>query len=253
MFKRTLLKIYFQLRSRHFTFKNTKLNYIYQKQNDSSNLVIVFSAFPRTGYEATYNYLKTLESTKTNKLFILDNFGYQKRGCYYLGENGKLNVQKAVVQLIEKLRKENSYTTTVCVGSSKGGYAALMFGSLIGVDYVIAGAPQYFLGNYLTDNPIKDPILKSIAGNNDQASVSELNELLPNLIKNNSHFKKVYLHYSQLDHTYPEHIKSLIADLNNSNISIEIDQQDYQTHQEIRYWFPDFLVKSLDNIFYKDS
>ncbi|MDO1604831.1 hypothetical protein Q2T76_02045 [Lactobacillus sp. YT155] len=253
MFKRTLLKIYFQLKSKRFTFKNTKLNYIYQKQNDSSNLVVVFSAFPRTGYEATYNYLRTLENTKTNKLFILDNFGYQKRGCYYLGENGKLNVQEAVVQLIEKIQKENSYTTTVCVGSSKGGYAALMFGSLIGADYVIAGAPQYFLGNYLTDNPIKDPILRSIAGNNDQASVTELNELLPNLIKNNSHFKKVYLHYSQFDHTYPEHIKSLIDDLNDINVPIEIDQQDYQIHQEIRYWFPDFLVKSLDNIFYKDS
>lgn len=189
MFKKALLKIYFQIISKRFNFRNTKLNYIYQKQKNSSKLVIVFSAFPRTGYEATYNYLKTLNDIKTNKLFVLDNFGYQKRGCYYLGEAGQLNVQQAVLQLIERLKSENTYSEIVCVGSSKGGYAALMFGSLIQADYVVTGAPQYFLGNYLTDNPIKEPILMGIAGDREQATVESLNVLLPNLIKKDKHIK----------------------------------------------------------------
>ncbi|GKQ43355.1 hypothetical protein RD055328_12780 [Companilactobacillus sp. RD055328] len=253
MIRKKLLKLYFRLKSKQIEFKHTKLNYIFEQNKKSSTLIVIFSAFPRTGYEATYNYLRTLKDIKANKLYILDNFGYQKRGCYYLGENGERNVQESVLHLISKITSNKKFEKVICVGSSKGGYAALMFGSLIDADYIIAGAPQYYLGDYLTDNPIKNPILLSIMGDDSTESIKKLNYILPNLVKNKMNNQKVYLNYSKNEHTYEDHIKYLLNDLTDNNISMTTDVQGYTHHQDVKFWFPKFLVNSLEEIIYSDE
>ena len=67
--------------------KYERLRYLLQTSRLSDTLVVCFSGFGNGGV-AKYNYISTLKSVNANKLFILDDFGYNKQGSYYLGENG---------------------------------------------------------------------------------------------------------------------------------------------------------------------
>lgn len=70
-----------------FPFYGRKIKYLFEP-NDSPILIVVFSSFPGKWRKARYNYVSTLSKTPANKLFILDNFGYRKKGSYYLGKTG---------------------------------------------------------------------------------------------------------------------------------------------------------------------
>ena len=77
------------------------------------------------GQKARYNYVRTLDKYKCNKLFILDDFGFDKRGAYYLGENGNFGIEKDVELLIDKTICNLKTNKNIFIGSSKVGYAAI--------------------------------------------------------------------------------------------------------------------------------
>lgn len=58
----------------------------------------------------------------------------------------------------------------------------------------------------------------------------------------------VYIHYSDQEHTYKEHIISLINDIKNKKIFIEEDIEHYTNHMDLVYYFPDFLKKTINEI-----
>lgn len=225
---------------------DNQLKYILNTNRSSDVLIVVFSGFPgKNG--ASYNYMRTLKEVKCNKLFILDDFGYEHRGSYYLGESGDYYVKTKVIQLIDKIREELSIKTLITAGSSKGGTCAIMFGLLEKANTIIAGAPQYYIGNYLSDEE-KINILKGICGDNPNA-VGELNSLLPDIIQNSSRKNvKIYLHYSINEHTYAEHIQYLIRDLEKSGFQVFKDSKDYSKHEEVALYFPSYL-KEIVNLF----
>ena len=70
-----------------------KLKYIHER-NGSDELIVVFSGF---GSVRKYNYMKTLQTARIDKLFILDTFGF--KGSYYWKENGK-DIPNALVSLL---------------------------------------------------------------------------------------------------------------------------------------------------------
>ncbi|MBC1473824.1 Two component regulator three Y domain-containing protein [Listeria grandensis] len=249
--KKLIVKIYFKWRSRTYKAPNgQKLNYILEKSTQKdAPLIIIFSAFPRTGMKATYNYLRTLKDIRANKLFILDNFGFDKRGAYYLAENGDFKIMEAVENIIDTFKTKLQSEKMIFVGTSKGGFASLYFGMKKGADYIISGAPQYKLGNYLSDIPEKAPVLKSIMGSTDQRQIDILNELLTRQLKDTQGMlPKVYLHFSNKEHTYEEHIEMLVEDLMNEGYPIVLDVCEYKIHQEVSLFFPPFLTKTLAEI-----
>lgn len=252
--KKIINKIYFKIRSNYFNSSlGIKVPYILEKsQGKEGSLIVVFSAFPRKGMAATYNYLRTLRGIEGNKLFILDSFGYQKRGAYYLTENGDFKLEKAVEELIRSTAEKLSVKKIICVGTSKGGYAALYFGMALHAQAIICGAPQYYLGNYLSDVPLKKPILQSMMGNMNEESIELLNKLLPNRI-NKANATKIYIHYSSKEHTYVEHIKYLLISLEVNNYEIYEDEQFYEKHQDVSLYFPTFLTQTLDKILKESS
>ena len=75
-----------------------KLRYIHE-QNGSDELIIMFSGFGSSVRK--YNYMKTLNDSKIDKLFILDVWGY--RGSYYWYEKGKDEPKRLVSKLIESI------------------------------------------------------------------------------------------------------------------------------------------------------
>ena len=210
--------------------------------------MVCFSGFGHGG-RAKYNYIDTLKTVHVNKLFILDDFGYNKSGSYYLGEDGEWFLPKMIVNLIKKIQTERDIKHLVMVGSSKGGSAALYYSIKMGAEACIIGAPQYFIGDYLNiDKHL--PILEGIMGNSTSESIQKLNCVMCDCVKSAaSHKPKVYIHYSPKEHTYLEHIVDMIGDLERYGYTVVEDgNYDYTDHGEVAKYFPRYLLKILQNL-----
>lgn len=75
-------------------------------------------------------------------IFVRDVF----KQWYLMGINAKINTPK---KLTEFLRKETEGYNIVTVGSSAGGYAAILHGSLLSAKYVLAFNPQFEIKSLL--------------------------------------------------------------------------------------------------------
>src|SRR5690606_31417746 len=102
---------------------------LFFENKKSDKLLVVFSAMVGEGQSPVYNYVIKFNNIKCNKLYILDEYGYQKRGSYYLGENNNFFIDKAVTKLIDFISNEHGFNrkNIITTGTSKGGFAALYF------------------------------------------------------------------------------------------------------------------------------
>ena len=86
-------------------------------------------------------------------IFVRDVF----KQWYLTGINARINTPE---KLTEFLRKETEGYNIVTVGSSAGGYAAILHGSLLNAKYVLAFNPQFEIKSLLqTTTEEKNPIL----------------------------------------------------------------------------------------------
>lgn len=247
-FAATKLKI--ALKENNYISDGYKIKYILEK-NDSDSLIIVFSGFTRIGLKARYNYNRTLKNVKANKIFILDDFGNDNRGAYYLGKNMDFKIKDAVFNLINKIKEDLNIKKSIFIGSSKGGYASLYFGLQEKDSIIIAGAPQYYLAKYLsgTENYIENCLKYIIGDELKQESLNYLDSLLPTIVKNNtSNNCKVYLHYSDQENTYKRHIKFLIKDLSIYKYKYELDVKKYENHSDVSLYFPDYIKSTINKV-----
>ncbi|KGL37823.1 YqiA/YcfP family alpha/beta fold hydrolase [Paenilisteria newyorkensis] len=248
MIKKLFAKLYFQLIGRTATQSNgVKLHYLLQKDSTSRDLFVIFSAFPRAGMSSTYNYVNTLKEVSGNKLFILDNFGHQKRGVYYLCEQGNFQIRDAVEELITTTAQKMKATQTTYIGSSKGGYAALYFGFRMRATNIISGAPQYFLSTYLQSEPERMPTLKAMLGKFTETKLHQLDTMLKETITI-TNAPNVYLHYSNQEHTYKSHIEPLLVQLTMEKVKTEQDIKKYTSHADVRGHFPPYLLQTIAKI-----
>lgn len=232
-------RLYIIVFEKKFYDGDKRIKYMFVRKK-SKKLVVVFSGFASRKNNPTYNMVKTLNGVKINKLFILDDFGYEKKGSYYLGENGEFFVPKLVSDLINEIKKNQNIEEIFCVGSSKGGSAAIYFGLKHNVDHIIAGAPQYFIGNYLSSNDTLLKSLYSITGNTDEKSISLLNRVIRDeIVDYTGEYKpKITIHYSKNEHTYSNHVSFLLTDLKKFGFSVDEDIQKYSDHADVAMYFP---------------
>lgn len=227
-------------------YKNIK--YILKKA-DSDILTISFSGFPGNS-KAKYNYMKTLREYNCNQLFILDNFGYKRRGSYYLGEKGDWFLVQQIESLIKNIVRDLKINHILTVGSSKGGTSALFYGIRLKAEVAIIGAPQYYVGNYLNTEehiPILEGIMGSGGGIGIEKAIDILNKFLPDTVKSSEKdHLTVYVHYSPFEHTYQEHIQFMIRDLKENGYHvIEDSEYCYEKHSDVAAFFPAFLQKTV--------
>ncbi|MBO4989389.1 MAG: hypothetical protein J6D37_03550 [Clostridia bacterium] len=257
----SLREFYWKLRKQYYKAKMMReeksfgesypLKYFLQRDRRSSDLIVVYSAFPETGKPASYHYVTTLSKIKANKLFLLDEYGPEGRGCYYLGEKGNFAVERNVKALLKKLKEELSIRRTVHVGSSKGGYAALYFGLDEGKDTIVAGGAQYFLGQYTLRH--MPPLYSFLTGEEpSKKGIKRLDSLLKDKLAG-SEKRKIYLHYSDAEHTYEDSMRPLIADLKENGFAVEEDVAHYTDHGEIGLYFAEYLPQILSRILKEES
>jgi pimeloyl-ACP methyl ester carboxylesterase len=122
--------------------------------HDAPDLVIHFSAFfgewgnakpYRDIFQGYYHRLKMLGGEREHDwLFLCDQYGAERNGTYYTGEQGDFFVERAMLAIISAVsaRLGHGPERTVLVGSSMGATAALKFGLMLGVRGIIAVAPH---------------------------------------------------------------------------------------------------------------
>lgn len=212
--------------------------------SEPTYLIVVFSSCTRKGVPARYNYVKTLSSIRCPKLFILDEYGPGHRGCYYLGENGKFDICISTRRLIDSVTVQVGARKRLYCGSSKGGWAALYFGVDDPCGIVVAGAPQYRLGDYLLrehESPDGNrDLLPFICGQNEEMR-GFLNQLVSGKIDSRASTQPVYLCFSPYEHTYGEHIRGLCQDLRDAGRELRIKKCDFTNHGEIGFYFAPYL------------
>ncbi len=235
------------LYERIFKHQDVTLKYLFFNKK-SEKLIIVFSGmFPD---KARYSYVRTLQDTQYSRLYILDNFGEDGLGCYYLGTNGAHQVETTVNELIEKITKAHHINEWIFCGSSKGGWAALNFGLNYQNSTIITGAPQYNLGYYLENRRSKQLLHTVLGKSYTHEDVQNLNNIIKNKIVDNEYKNKfrIYLHISNKEHTYNEHVKFLIEDLKQHGYTYSLDVHEYETHDEVSKYFPIYLRTIINEI-----
>ena len=239
-----LMKIFVLLRERHKKINNVPVSYIFIKNNKSNKLLICFSA---CGKKANYNYLKTLNSVNTNKLYIKDTYSSNKLGSFYIGGKND-SIENAILCLIKGFVQKYNASDLFFVGSSKGGYAAINYALLFKNSTLIIGAPQYYLVDYMKKSNMESQY-NFIVGNGGLDKEKEINFRLKKRIKEYYfNIKKVYLHYSNMEHTFKEHISSLIDDLKEYSIPLIEDCHNYQNHSDVAFYYPSFLKNTISSV-----
>jgi hypothetical protein len=88
-------------------------------------------------------YLSHVYSNDCDLIFYVDRY----QCCYHRGIQGiSNNIDETVIYLNQKI-SQNNYDKVIFMGTSAGGYAAILFGSLCNVNNVISFIPKTILNN----------------------------------------------------------------------------------------------------------
>ena len=241
-----LVQLKRKLNEKKYNSQDATLKYLFYQCENSDKMVVVFSACTRVGIPARYNYVRTLDGENINRLYILDDEGTDKRGSFYLGSYPEYKTEKAVLGLINTIIDKYNICDLYFAGSSKGGWAALNIAASMDrtVKAIVIGAPQYYLGNYLKA-PANVTSFDFVKGSGKEEDVvEELNNHLKNKIKSISN-TEIFLHYSEYEHTYNDHIISLLEDLKKFSVVINEDKKEYTNHQDVSLYFPQYLKDTI--------
>lgn len=147
-------------------------------------------------FEWNYKIIKSVRKI----IFVRDVL----KTWYLKGINAELNT---IEKLLEFLRKETRGLRIICIGSSAGGYAATLFGSLLQAEKVFSFSGQFSLYPYLKNRikRLENPVLVQFE------SIAEVNQYfaLEKFVQENSTpIFYLFPFRSQIDREQAEYIES---------------------------------------------
>lgn len=228
-----------------FKHNGTKTRYVFQKSNNSSILLVVFSGFSGPYKKGRYNYIRSLSSVSANKLFIRDDDGFFKVGTYYFGNNCKKYKNESILELIRNIKTQSKITKVVTFGSSKGGSCSLLYGLMSNASLIICGSPQLYLGTYLSECDYHKKILEPILDIKDGYDVCFLNNCIVDIINKKIANSKIYLLFSSREKNYPTHINPLIELLDCQKYNVTKIDCFYDNHSDIGIEMKKFIKREL--------
>lgn len=156
-----------------------------------------------------FEFFNSISDIKCDKIFLRDF----NQGWYHKGVDSKLDRLDKITEYLQEIISANQYQKICFIGNSMGGYAALLFGSLLKVDRVLAFAPQTFINPFLRlinyDRRWAKQISKVYAFNNKRKEYFDLKKTL----SQNQNFKtELNIYYSpehRLDKKHAERLKNI--------------------------------------------
>jgi len=139
--------------------ETTDISY-YKVGNDNDTLVVSFAGWGTRYFLMKTSLLNISDECKFDTLFLRNH-----KHHWYLGK--MKGIGTGVSEIKNFLKKQiSTYNKIIFVGSSMGGYGALLYGSLLDVDFIIAPIPQTDL----------EYIRRKIHKNRDYRRVSQLKD-----------------------------------------------------------------------------
>lgn len=228
-----------------------KIKHLFIPSKKSEYLVVVLSGFNGKevyGENARYNYIRTLNKIKVNKLFILDEV--DNVPTYYYGVNSQPSYLEDCTKLIKSITKKYNIISEniILTGSSKGGTGAILIGNSVEAGYIVAGAPQYFPLDYLNGLNIstKNLIINNILEK--EEDFLKVQKDIQVRMLNVSNKTKLFFHAGNEDSHYSKHLKDYLEKLSNKKILYALDLKHYKGHDNVVNWFPNFMVNTLNEI-----
>lgn len=227
-----------------YKFQEISLKYIYKAKKQADVLVVVFSACTRPGLKARYNYVKTLDGLNCNRLYILDDFGYDQRGSYYLGHMPEFKELEATVSLVQKVMKDTKPRQVLFCGSCKGGYGALNIGSRFENSVMIVGEPTYRIA---TEFKLAEDLMRYWMGDVTEENIEYVDKYLENQLRKNPYIsnQKVCFFYSEKDEYVTLHTNPLLQTLCEAGYDFEKEPAQFVAHADLGLYFPEYLKKKV--------
>ena len=241
----TKIKVIFK--QKKFYYDGVNMKYMFRRIKGADTLVIVFSACTRQGVPARYNYVKTLEGTDCNRLFLLDDFGEDKRGSYYLGHMPEFKEQEAAVELVKKFIDKLEPKKVIFCGSCKGGYAALNIGSRFKDSIMIIGEPTYQIA---TEFKLAKGLLRYWMREITDENVENIDYHLTRQLEKNQfkYSQRIHIFYSTCDEYVERHTEPLLEDLKKNGYCLDENTADFKSHGDLGLYFSDYLKKKVKEI-----
>lgn len=240
-FKKQVKRYYSKLLNTILTRKSKDGVEYVLKQHSSSTLLIVFSGIG----EARYNYMRSLSASPCDQLYIRDCWA--NHTSYYWFERQSDYPERFTTKLIEDILSRHTYMQIITIGSSKGGTAAIYYGLKLRASAIFAGACQYLVGQYLSVHQYtKHPeYWQAVVGEDiTKEWVERLDNKLENMIRQHTGCStRLFLLYSTNEHTYEDHIKPLLAVLDECNILHEDQIEHFPEHSMVGDYFKVMLSK----------
>ena len=150
-----------------FDTEDKTKDYLIQ-HGSNGKLTIAFAGLANGLCEVRHDFFNATSGSECSKIFVKD----MKQFWYQQG----IPEAPSIPALFQKLKDDIAViqpTEITCIGISAGGYAALLFGSMLDVDLVHAFGPQTFLSRELHDKYnmtvfLRDPLEKLWAAQEDQ-------------------------------------------------------------------------------------
>jgi hypothetical protein len=111
---------------------------VIERGQDPSVLVVAFTGFTGKLSVPTFDFLRSTELLNYNRILLRD----RSRTCYMNGIPPVADGLAALVALLRQHIDEHAPKCTLFIGSSGGSHAAILFGHLLGADYVHAFSPH---------------------------------------------------------------------------------------------------------------
>ena len=241
-----------------------KLKYIFkQSKYDTKHLIIVFSGFGGKS-QFTYDFKKSLDSNRSNIIWIKDDFLDKKNACYYIDPIHKkkyTRIEETVISFIHKALDYLNLEKEQCtlLGCSKGGASALYYGLKYDFNNLVISAPTLLIGSYIAG---LIPSFHRVRANftamfNAEKGIESYvkkydDYIIEKLRKDKFLRKNIYLFTSQVDPIHENHIKPFIHEfLKYDNFNyLESVSPLVRMHQDVTSYNAPLIISILNSLSY---
>jgi len=121
---------------------------------------------------------------KWNVVAPIDNFGFNEKGSWWIGENGDDSTSKLLSKVVNKSKQilNSNDDIVLCIyGTSMGGYGAILNGSKLGAKAVYANVPQIrLLGSTYSELGMKR-YFEAALGTDPDGKYNDLNNFIKHI------------------------------------------------------------------------
>lgn len=175
--------------------------------NNHKQLLVSFGGIQQALGFPVFEFFNSISDIPCDKIFLRD-FHQQ---WYQKGVDTELNHIDKITTYLKNIIAENDYDKICFLGNSMGGYAAILFGSILNVDTVMAFAPQSYIDRFNRFINSDKRWLKEISQvHNNKNKERKYFDLKRHLSKVPPYKTKIHIYYSpkyDLDKKHAERLK----------------------------------------------